>query len=331
MSKLNQEEYLDEIIKEFISILYRYLPEKMIYSYGYAGSSFNARLSKQNKSYSDSQYFYKENKNFIHWTSIQNLMSIINYQEVRLYNLHNSSDSDEFYYAAEHLKLPEKSIEHAKKYLYTFSFCKSSELNNSNLWKEYGDNYKGVAIEFEIVNDSNKWNNFMLAPIFYKVPENLKKMVNELEEFKLRYPSASTHIDLGKLISFHKKPRFSKELEIRLSTYYPFQSTEEYEFYCNTEFRFDQNRARVTDYFGLKLWVNNDSAWIKSDNPKLNKTQKLDENYFIEKPKIKIKNIYFGKNCGIENQEFIRFQQKLQYITKIKLGYEIDLELNLYG
>jgi hypothetical protein len=329
---MNREKYLDKISDEFMSILYKYIPNKMITGNGYSEMSFDARLSKFNNSYSDSQYFYKGNKKFIHWTTIQNLMSVINYREIRLYNLHNSSDADEFNYAAEHLKLPKESIDYAKEFLYTFSFCKSSELDNPDLWQEYGKNYEGVAIEFEIVNNPKEWKSFMLSPIFYEIPENFKKMVDELEEFKLKHPNASTNIDLGKLIAFHKKPDFSKELEIRLATYYPFEKAEEYDTFCNTEFRFDEKRPRVTDYFGLKLWVDNSSPWVKNEDIDLDRSQRVNDKYFIEKPKIKITNIYFGKNCGINNKDFIPFRKKLEYITKIKLGYDIeDLKLNLYG
>lgn len=329
---MNKNEYLDKISDEFMSILRKYIPNKMITGNGYIDMSFDARLSKFNNSYSDSQYFYTGNKKFIHWTTIQNLMSVINYREIRLYNLHNSSDANEFNYAAENLKLPKESIDCAKDFLYTFSFCKSSELDNPYLWQEYGKNYEGVALEFEVVNNPKEWKNFMLSPIFYEIPKNLKNLVDELEKFKLKHPNASTDIDLGKLIAFHKKPDFSKELEIRLSTYYPFEKEEEYDTFCNTEFRFEEKRPRVTDYFGLKLWVDNNSSWVKNEDIDLDRSQRVNDKYFIEKPKIKITNIYFGKNCGINNKVFIHFRQKLEYITKIKLGYEIDdLELNLYG
>lgn len=329
---MNREEYLDKVSDEFMSILHKYIPNRMIVGNGYSEMSFNARLSNKNKAFSESQYYFKGNKKFVHWTSVQNLMSIINYRELRLYNLHNSSDAEEFNYSAEKLKLADNQIDYSKKYLYTLSFCQASELGNMDLWTNYGNNYKGVAIEFEIVNNPNEWNNFMLSEVFYETPNDFLEMERELNTFHEKYPQAKTFIDLGKLIAFHKKPDFSKELEIRLSTYFPFNNTEAYEKYCNTEFRFEKDRPRETDYFGLKLWVNNESPFVKSTEPEFDKSLNVPESYFVEKPKIKISNIHFGKNCGISNEEFIPFWRKLKHISHFKLGYEIeDLNLNLYG
>ncbi len=329
---MNREEYLDKVNDEFLSILYKYIPYKMIAGGGYSEMSFDARLSNKNKDFTESKYYYKGDKRFIHWTSVQNLMSIINYREIRLYNLHNSSDADEFTYSAEKLNLADNQIDYSKKYLYTLSFCKSSELDNPNLWKDYGKNYRGVALEFEIVNNPSEWNNFMLSEVFYKTPNDFLEMEKGLNVFLKKYPDAKTYIDLGKLIAFHKKPNFSQELEIRLSTYFPFNNTEEYEKFCNTEFRFNKGRPRETNYFGLKLWVDNESPFVKSDKPKLDRRLCASESYFAENPQIKITDIHFGKNCGISNEEFIPFCTKLKHITHLKFGYEIkNLKFNLYG
>lgn len=329
--KMETEKHIESIIKEFTSILYKYIPKSMIIRHSYSANSFEAKLSEINSPFSESQYFYNGKKKFVHWTSVQNLMSILNYRKLRLYNLHNSSDSDEFKYSAKKLNLNDDQIEYAKKYLYTLSFCEAKEIENSNLWKTYGKDFKGVAIEFEILNEPSDWKNFMLSKVFYEIPNNFVELQKELESFNAKHNGASTFIDLGKLIAFHKKESFSKELEIRLSSYFPYKTREAYDTFCNTEFRFDKGRARITDYFGLKLWVK-ESPLIKSDSPEYDRSLKVKDGYFKEKPQIKITNIYFGKNCGISNQEFQPFWEKLQYIARIKLGYEItNLELNLYG
>ena len=97
---MNREKHLYEVSDEFMLILCKYIPNRMIVRNGYSEMSFHARLSNKNQAFSESQYYFKGDKKFIHWTSVQNLMSIINYREIRLYNLHSSSDSDEFAYAA---------------------------------------------------------------------------------------------------------------------------------------------------------------------------------------------------------------------------------------
>jgi len=274
----------------------------------------------------------KENRKFVHWTSVQNLMSIINNREFRLYNLHNSSDHEEFVYSAEKLLLSEKHIEYSKRYLYTLSFCEAKELNNSDLWESYGQKYTGVAIEFEINNDPNFWKKFILSEVFYKLPNKFISLKYELDKLQKKYPGTSYFIDLGKLIAFHKKTMFSREREIRLATYFPYDRKEAYEVFGNTEFKYDKDKVRITDYIPLKLWVNNTSPFVKGSRPEFDKSLKVEESYFDKNPRIKISGIHFGKNCMFKGQDFIPFWKKLNYITKIKLGYEIEnLKPNLYG
>lgn len=326
-----EEKYLDKLYDEFKSILKRHIPNLMIESCGYSGSNFDAKLSDKNKLFIGSDYFFNKGKKFVHWTSIQNLMSILNYREFRFYNLHNSSDEKEFKYAAQQFGITNESIEYSKSYLYTLSFCESKEITNEYLWTEYGKDYSGVAIEFEIVNDPQEWKNYMLSQVYYQIPAFVSKLKEEFEMFKNKYPGATAHIDLGKLIAFHKQKKFSKELEIRIATYYPFKNVQEIEKYCNTEFRFEKDRPRETNYFGLKLWVNSDSPFIREENPQYDRSLNLEKDYFIHNPKIKITNIYFGKNCGISSEEFIKFWGSLNRIVKFKLGYNINIEPNLYG
>lgn len=328
---MDREDYYDKLHDEFMSILNRHVPHSMIESSGYSNANFDAKLSDKNRAYIGTKYLFEKTKRFIHWTSVQNLMSILNYRELRMYNLHNSSDEKEFEYAAKEFDITKELINYSKSYLYTLSFCEADQINNEHLWNEYGRNYSGVAIEFEIINDPTLWKNYLISQVYYEIPEFIPKLKEELDSFKQKYPGAKTIIDLGKLIAFHKRNQFSKELEIRIATYYPFKTTAEIEKYCNTEFRFDKDRARETNYFGLKLWVNNDSYFIKDKNPHLDKSLNVPKDYFIKNPMIKINSIYFGKNCGISGQEFIAYWTSLNRIIKYKLGYEINVDINLFG
>ena len=167
---MTEIEIIDKIGKEFMDTIYEHLPKEWIFSNGSSGPSFNAQLNKMNSAYEASDYFYNEERKFIHWTNVQNLMSIINNREIRLYNLHKSSDAKEFNFAAEQLSIPEHNVDYSKNYLYTFSFCEIKEKNNPKLWSEYGKDYSGVAIEFEIDNEPKRWNNYMLSQCYYSLP-----------------------------------------------------------------------------------------------------------------------------------------------------------------
>ena len=63
---MNREKYLGDVGDKFMSILHKYIPNRMIARHGYSEMSFNARLSNKNQAFSKSQYFFKGKKKFIH-------------------------------------------------------------------------------------------------------------------------------------------------------------------------------------------------------------------------------------------------------------------------
>lgn len=327
---MTESELIDKIDQDFLKIINNHLPENLISHRGSSGPSFYADLTNENHIYKGTPYFYNSALKFIHWTNVNNLLSIINNREIRLYNLLNSSDSKEFEYAAKALNIPQNQIEYSKNYYYTFSFCSSADLDNKYLWEEYGNNYSGVAIEFEILNEPDLWKNFMLSQVYYEIPDFLVDFITELKSIQKEYPFAKTRIDLGKFIGYHKEECFHNENEIRLSAYFPFESSKEYLKYCNKEFRFEKERPRITNYFGLPLWVNNDSAYIKDNISQYDRRQNVKTDFYITNPQIKLTEIYFGKNCGINNYQYKEFRKELEEIIRYKLGYNLKLRLNLF-
>src|SRR5688572_15310888 len=100
---MDQYVYLEQIEKEFLGIIFKYLPRHWIKHGGYSAANFYAALGDDTATFAESKYMYSGTKKFIHWTSVNNLMSMINYREIRMYNVHNSSDETEFSYPAETL------------------------------------------------------------------------------------------------------------------------------------------------------------------------------------------------------------------------------------
>ncbi|MFH1119395.1 MAG: DUF2971 domain-containing protein [Bacteroidota bacterium] len=318
------------ISNEFMNTINRYLPSNWISGNGSRGDIFDARLSAQNSAYESSEYFYEGEKKFVHWTTFQNLMSIINSRQIRFYNLQNPTDENEFKYAADQLSIPSDQIDHSKNYLYTFSFCEIKEKENTKLWTKYGKNFSGVAIEFEIENDPKEWENFMMSRTYYELPEKLIKLIAELKLLKDNWQGIDTEIDLGRLIAFHKHPDFEEEKEIRISTYFPYRDFDAYKKNCNVEFKFDGSRPRITDYFGLYLFIDNDSTYLKSDSPEYDRRLRLQEDYYIKNPKIRITNIRIGEECGLSNSNYSTFKEKIEEVIQLKLGYKVNLPFNLY-
>src|SRR5450759_3200031 len=66
--------------------------------------SFEARFPNKNRNLINSPYLYSNSNKLIHFTSLSSLYSIINEGAIRLYNLHNSNDEDEYIFASKMLE-----------------------------------------------------------------------------------------------------------------------------------------------------------------------------------------------------------------------------------
>lgn len=331
---MDELEYIEFISEKFSKCLNKYIERSWIRRSNSIGVNFQAHLAEENCSYANSKYYYNgENLRFIHWTSVDNLLSIINHRQLRLYNLHNCKDRTEFSHSARVMSIKPEKIEHSKSFLYTISLCEAKELSNPYLWKKYGRNYRGIAIEFEIVNDPMRWNKFMLSKVYYGLPRKFINLQKELIKLMSDHPQVTCDIDLGRLICFYKHARYKRESEVRLAVYFPFNQYHHYDSFCDKEFRLNPKRPRITEYFKLPLWVDNNSSYVRDDDdPYLDRTQKLPDNYFDYTPQLKISQIHFGKNCGVNNSQFYStFYQTLLHLILNKLGYKVNLEMNLYG
>ncbi len=326
---MNIESVAEDIYNQFQQLLNKYFPDLSFRYMGYAGMNFHAILASENKMYRNTPYFYNGEFKFIHWTSVNNLLSILNNREIRLYNLYNSDDADEFCYAANVLGLEDSQIAHLKKNYYTFSFSKKEELNNDYLWKKYGGDHKGVAIEFSIENDPLEWNNFMISNVHYNVPIHFSEFAEDILKLRDKSGADFKGLNIGKLIGFHKKNNFLNEKEVRIATYFPFKNLEEYLKFSKPEFRIDSIRNRMTEYISLPLWVNNEASLLKSNMPDFSLMSSFNSDNFKTIPQIKIQNIYFGEDCGLTNSEFYSYRQKLFDIIRFNYGYKLDLDLNL--
>ncbi|MCC5929077.1 MAG: DUF2971 domain-containing protein [Cyclobacteriaceae bacterium] len=327
----NEIEYYRKIDREFDRVIHHCFPNTFVQGHANSGNRFQADITKYNQGFSETEYFYNGKLEFFHLTSIQNLLSILNERSFRFYNLHNSNDEKEYKHIAELFRMDEDEINHKKEYLYTFSFCPMSEIENDKVWMEYGRNYSGAAIVFTIENDPLQWENYHMAEMKYGLSDKFKKYFQLKRDFEKKY-NISAECDLSKLIAFHKEPHWLLEKEIRLLTYYPFSDINGYLKYSKPEFRLTEGRNRIVHYINLPLWVDND-AWVLKDSNshELRRTQELPEDYFITRPKIKIKDILIGKNAGIDSNKLGRFSTTLKNIIFYNYGYDIKITNDLFS
>ncbi len=320
---------LGEIYDKIHSIISKHYPNLRLDSRGYSGPEFHSLLSPFFKDYVNTPWFYKGKLEFIHWTSLPNLFSIINNGEIRLYNLFNPTDENELKHAAKLLSLPEDIINHIKERYYTASFCSGDELMNKELWKEYGKDYKGVAIKFSLIDNRENWENFFLSYVYYKLPEDWLKFQNEIKQLLNSYDSSLTlDFDIWKFAGFYKEPLYSYEKEIRLSAVTPFNYTPETLKYTRTELRIQGGRNRIVKYLPLELWKDPESTYFKALS--------INSNYEIPNklqgsnlPKLKIEGIYFGNHCGLSDEEYYELKNELEDSFNWTLGYNIFMPLSL--
>lgn len=317
--------FMRETDEELKSISRKAFKNADFSSWGNSGMDFSAKLSRSNKDFGVTEYYYKGDLTFFHLTSVPLLTSILNERAVRFYDLNSSADPDEYTYAGTKMKLHPRLVESRKSNLFTFSFCPFSEIQNDHVWDIYGRKYQGVAIVFEVVNDPGTWVNFHMSEIKYEVPAAFEQFGVDMEEVQRRR-GISVDYDLSKLIGFHKKPAWNGEKEVRILTYYPFDSYEEFLRYAKTEFRLQSQRNRMTHYFKLPFWVDNDSGYTKSHTSSdLHRDQNLPKDFFDTRPKLKIKDILFGEQCGITTNEFPRFKRELEDLILFNYGYKVTI------
>ncbi|TAG31330.1 MAG: DUF2971 domain-containing protein [Sphingobacteriia bacterium] len=265
----------------------------------------------------------------MHWTSLSNLSSIINNEEIRLYNLLNSKDTEEFKYAAKLLALSSDEIDCFKQNYFTISFCAGENLNDEYLWKKYGRNYKGVAIKFSFTDNPDNWKNFFLSEVHYKLDDKFSAFQEEIKALKSKYNNnLNFKTDNWIFAGFFKKPKFKKENEIRLSWISPFTDHDDSLKYERRELKIEKGRNRIVSYLPLKLWNDPNSFLNKTGTTNtLNSETTLN----TEVPQIKIDSIYFGKNCGLSPDEYNNMRLEILEMFQYGLGYSINLDEKLFG
>ncbi len=286
--------------------------------------NFDARTPLKNKLLKDSSYYYSENKKLIHFTSISALFSIINEGAIRMYNLHNSNDDSEYSYAAslmaeiyelqgvEELAINEYIYKTVKENSFILSLTSLDELRNKKFWEKYGHKGKGVAIEFEIVNDLDEWEHFYCSKVQYDNLREFELLRKNWKKLQIENSHIQYRIDFNHLLSLHKSADWSEEKEIRLLTLYPAVfHTELFNERIYSDFKLDKADKPIK-YFKLPLCDKNGEFIEKELNSR-------SENFWEKIPKLRISNIYFSSDCPISN-DFTNFQVYLQKYVSDKMN-----------
>ncbi|KJF43098.1 DUF2971 domain-containing protein [Draconibacterium sediminis] len=288
--------------------------------------NFKARISTKNRNLLGTRYFYSSNKKVIHFTSLPVLFSIINENALRLYNLHNSNDENEYSYAVDKLKDIYKiqgidnekikgSINITKEYSFIFSSTSHEAIKKKSFWQNYGDKGKGVAIEFEIINPVEEWEYFYFSKVHYDKLSDFNTLTKEWEKIQVKNRHVFYGIDLNQFLSLHKSHDWSEEDEIRILTLYPDLHSIPFKGQIYQDFKPAKPHSKIK-YFKLPLCDKNGNFIEKGLNDRK-------EIFWSIIPRIRISDIYWGPDFPIQGKDLYNFQNKLKYYIYEKMKCRI--------
>jgi hypothetical protein len=285
-------------------------------------------LDPSNRTYIDSDYFFDPSgRKFVHFTFIENCFNIFSTGVLRLYELNNVDDPNEIYFPAKKCELFNYDFEELKSRVFSFSFCESNNIPEEyeyNLWRLYGYDGLGVAIEFSFENLALDWKDFHLSQIYYSDSKKLlkiKKVIDNHYDFKERLAAESGisknlemefPFDLFKLLAFHKYSIFCLEQEYRLIYF------DRPEFNLLKANYLVNKDKKVVGYVELDLCTNRNQS-LQKEIPKI-AISKIQLGYkYGQKDAIKLKDILSnlsGKNYHKKNIKFPFIE-----LTKLKEIY----------
>jgi hypothetical protein len=188
-----------------------------------SGDVSNLFPVEQNSRFKDTPYFEVQKTRFVHFTSLEALISICNEGFLRFSTLNHANDPKEVLFAASPFKKLQGFHVNEMEQLDVFSLSMSdlSKVNDLDLWRFYGGNGNGVALHLSLLNQPENWESYHMSQIYYGDNPQLKKLqryLKELESFK--------HFDkvypyLTPLYAFHKSKEYKSEKEYRLICYAP--------------------------------------------------------------------------------------------------------------
>lgn len=169
-----------------------------------------------------SKYFYSAKREFIHFTKLESVKSIISSCLFRLYNMYNMNDPREYTFANNDFHKLIHDREDPKENLFLMSMCKPKILSGDsglefNMWRLYSNDGEGIALKigFEKTNNYN-WEDFYLSEVYYGSEERniLYEAYQYVNYNEIKHPSAS--IDFSQISGFHKPKFYHFENEVRL-------------------------------------------------------------------------------------------------------------------
>ncbi|MBK7311936.1 MAG: DUF2971 domain-containing protein [Sphingobacteriaceae bacterium] len=290
------------------------------------------------ETYNQSIYCYSGPLTFIHYTSIDSIINILNTGSIRLYDLNNMTDPNEMNYAFNHIaeEINHDKVKNLKSQIFSFSFCKYNAtdlLDDFEMWRLYGLDGNGIGLVFSIdQNNRDTWHHCILSEILYG--ENKKKSLLEFRErdkaFKEKYKNditlENTHELALAMASLHKDDIFINEKEVRLlwttkaNNKIWHDHDTDYDIYETLNKDGDK-----THYFNLKLYSPNLFQELRKKEAESSEYPQAFAKFTkLHRPKIQIDKIILGYR--IKNENLFKVSELLKALAIKRYGAFIPIE-----
>lgn len=302
--------------KFFKEVIQPDLPHASIQMATFRGSMDNAGFFEVELSvhdlFRDSVYEYNGPNDFLHFTSVQSLNSILNNGFVRSSEFRHLSDRHELAFALKAIEPDigvqnDYEIESHKETIFSISLCEFSKttLTDQFMWMQYANAAKGVALRIKLHFPERK--NFAIGKVIYG-ENGLDTIKNIVERAKVYWnskgllPSNFKNLLLP-VLAYHKVGAFSNEKEVRLLFNHPKSSYREHE----AAFIFQDINAQNNLRYFYPIFLKEKKRF---HDPEKNDQFNLYKEHVLT---IEITDIYFGRN--IDPVDITDFSQ---YFNKVK-------------
>ena len=287
-----------------------------------AERSFGNELSLKNI-FTGSQYEYKGDYTFVHFTSLSGLSSILNSGFLRMSEFRHLDDNSELKYAYNAIEnFPNSNVDKLKDNFFCLSMCEYSDriINEEYMWKKYGGKGRGCAIVFNI--EEAQYTNYAIGRVLYGANE-LKPIKKSINAFFNNYRNQQLiGFDYDAMLSiapFHKRMDYKKETEVRLLFYMHKASWDEHKWPTIYKDITPKIKARYFNklfFEDTHPFINNHKSINREDINLLAPIIKLHKIVLGDNlSQIEIKQVYdfvsyIIENCCLTNREIIITQNQ---------------------
>lgn len=283
--------------------------------------SFEGKISTD-MLFKDSPYEYGGDGNFIHFSSLQGLITILNSGYLRMSEFGNLLDKQELIYGAKVFEghpLFKLDISALKQNIFCLSACEANDLTKRNhfMWEVFASEGNGVIIEYKLTK-KNPYS-FILGKVQYGLSklqplELLRDLAIDFHKKKDFFPSNFMEV-IMELQAFHKAKKYEIENEVRMFFREDKPLHEEHSFLTIYK---DINSKNEIKYFN-KLFLKGRHEFINDEA-----ISKIPEDKILDiAPQIEITNIILGFNLSIENKLDI-----MKHLLKLKEKHHYEFRIS---